>query len=287
LLKLLPAIAVALCGAMWGIFWYPLRWFDSAGVGAGWVGLAFNLVALATSLPWLLNRAAWTGGSRQVLTGLFLGTAFTFYTVSLVLTDVIDAILLFYLTPVWSTIGGYLFLGHRLGLARVIAILLGFAGLACILGVGGGLPLPRNIGDWLALASGLLWSAGSLRSYRWPAESVALPVFAFCVGGAISALPILAIGMAQSLPIAALGNLLPMLPWIVAVALILFVPPNFLVLWATQRMDPGRVGILLMTEVLFGAISAALLSGEPFGALELAGTALIVSAGLVEVTGRR
>ena len=32
-------------------------------------------------------------------------------------------------------------------------------------------------------------------------------------------------------------------------ALIFFVPPNFLILWAAQRIDSGRVGILLMTEV--------------------------------------
>lgn len=286
-MRFLPALAVALCGAMWGFFWYPLRWFDGEGIGAGWIGLVFNLVALASCLPWLLRRAAWDGARRQVLTGLLLGTAFSFYTVSLVLTDVIDAILLFYLTPVWSTLGGCVFLGHRLGLTRVFAIACGFAGLACILGPGGGLPVPRNAGDWLALASGILWSAGSLRSYRWPVAGIALPVFTFCAGGAVSAAFVLVVGTGLALPLAAIGNLAALLPWVVLLAFILFVPPNFLVLWATQRMDPGRVGILLMTEVLFGAISAALLSGEPFGALEFTGTALIVAAALVDVLGRR
>ena len=42
---LLPALAVALCGAMWGGFWYPLRWFDTQGVGGGWVSFIFNAVA--------------------------------------------------------------------------------------------------------------------------------------------------------------------------------------------------------------------------------------------------
>ena len=39
-----------------------------------------------------------------------------------------------------------------------------------------------------------------------------------------------------------------MLPWIMLLGLIIFVPPNFLVLWAAQRIDSARVGILLMTE---------------------------------------
>jgi hypothetical protein len=42
-----------------------------------------------------------------------------------------------------------------------------------------------------------------------------------------------------------------------------------------------------MTEVLVGSISAGLLADESYGAGEAVGTALIVTAGLVEVWGRR
>jgi drug/metabolite transporter (DMT)-like permease len=60
------------------------------------------------------------------------------------------------------------------------------------------------------------------------------------------------------------------------------VPPNFLMLWAAQRIDPARAGILLVTE-LFGAIPAALLSGEPFRLAEGIDSVLIASAGLIDV----
>ena len=43
----------------------------------------------------------------------------------------------------------------------------------------------------------------------------------------------------------------------------------------------------MMTEVLAGAVTAALFSGEAFGVMELTGTLLILCAGLVEVLGRR
>ncbi len=46
---------------------------------------------------------------------------------------------------------------------------------------------------------------------------------------------------------------------------------------------PGRVGMLLLAEVLVGVTSATLLLDEPFGIRELSGAALIVSAGVVEV----
>jgi drug/metabolite transporter (DMT)-like permease len=283
---LLPSIAVALCGAMWGVFWLPLHWFETEGVGAAWVSLIFNAVAALAALPGLLNRAAWAGFGSQMLTGLLLGSAFSLYTVSLVMTDVIHAILLFYLTPVWSTIAAWLLFGERLGPHRLMAIALGFTGLAFILGMTNGLPLPRNPGDWVALASGMLWSAGTLRSFRMPSDKIALPVLSFALGGLISSLVILAVAIVAKAPLAEIGNMQAMLPWMLGLALVIFVPPNFLVLWAAQRIDAGKVGILLMTEVLFGSISAALLSGEPFGSSEMIGTTLIVTAGLIEVTRR-
>lgn len=271
---------------MWGILWFPLRWIEAHGVGGGWAALCFNLIAVLAPLPWMLRSTARKGLASQALTGLLLGAAFALYTTSLVLTDVLHAILLFYLTPVWSTLAAWLVLGDRLTSSRLLAMALGFAGIAFILGTDGGLPLPRNGGDWLALASGVLWAAGTTRSFLRPSPGIALPVFTFGLGGVAASGVILVLGSAAHLPLTQAAGLPATWPWVVLVALVLFVPPNALVLWAAQRLDPGRVGILLMTEVMAGAASAALLSGEPFGWPELAGTALIIGAGLVEIWGR-
>ncbi len=54
-------------------------------------------------------------------------------------------------------------------------------------------------------------------------------------------------------------------------------------LWAAPRLDPARVGILLMTEVLVGTLSAALLAGEHLGRFEIIGGALVLCAGILEV----
>lgn len=271
---------------MWGVFWVPLHWFGSEGVGGAWVSLIFNALAMVSALPWLTQRKAWSGFSDQAVNGMLLGTAFSLYTVSLVLTDVIHAILLFYLTPVWSTIAGWILFRERLSASRILAMAMGFAGLAAVLGVKDGIPLPRNWGDALALLSGMCWAAGTIRSFRRPTRRIALPVFGFALGGFVSSAVILAIAAAMALPLAEPGHLVAMLPWIVLLGLVIFVPPNFLVLWAAQRIDSARVGILLMTEVLFGTLSAGLLSGQPFGLAEGIGTALIVGAGLIEVFRR-
>lgn len=283
----LAPLAIALCGSMWGVFWVPLHWLEARGVGGGWVSLVFNVVSMLVPLPWLMRRGSFAVFARHAPAGLLLGTAFSLYSVALVMTDVLHAILLFYLTPVWSSLAGWLFLGARLTWARTAAIALGFAGMAAILGVTGGVPLPRNAGDWVALTSGMFWAAGTMHSFAKPAPGVALPVFSFSLGGTLAAAVIVATGAGLGLPMAESGAFWGQLPMIVLLALIFFVPPNYLILWAAQRVDPGRVGILLTTEVMIGSISAALLSGQAFGARELAGTLLIIGAALIEVLGRR
>ncbi len=54
-------------------------------------------------------------------------------------------------------------------------------------------------------------------------------------------------------------------------------------MWAASRLDPARVGILMMTEVLLGTISATVLAGEQLGPLEIIGGGLVLCAGVLEV----
>ena len=59
----------------------------------------------------------------------------------------------------------------------------------------------------------------------------------------------------------------------------------WLTLAPARVLTPARVGILLMSEVVIGALSAMLLSGQLFGVAEGMGTLFIIVAGVVEVLG--
>jgi drug/metabolite transporter (DMT)-like permease len=282
--QFIPAIAVTFCGLAWGAFWYPVRLIENAGVGGAWVSLILFAVATLAPLPWLFKRRLWRDNVASImLTGFLLGTAFALYTISLVMTDVVRAILLFYMTPVWSTLADVVLYGRRLTLSRGLSIGFGLSGLMAILGTGDGLPLPHTTGDWVALISGMCWAAGTLRSHASPAHSLVLSVFAFSLCGLVSSMLILLVASGYDADLVRLDNAVEVVPWIILLALVVFVPPNFLVVWAAQRIDSARVGILLMTEVLAGSITAALWAGEPFGWREGLGATLIVCAGLVEV----
>ena len=76
------------------------------------------------------------------------------------------------------------------------------------------------------------------------------------------------------LPLAALAFAAGGFWWVLSIASLM---------WATVRLEPARVGILLMTEVLVGAASAALLAGETLAFWELVGGTFVLVAGLLEV----
>jgi len=264
---LLPSVAIAVGAAFWGLYWIPIRGIEQAGVHAFWAGPVIFGASALLFVPIVLFRirnyiAHW----RQiVIPGLLAGFAFALYIASLNLTDVVRAILLFYMSPLWSTLLGVLVLKERLTVNRVVALLLAFCGLYIVLVVESGLPVPRNTGDWFALLSGLCWSIAMFTIF-------ALLLSFFLIlwqQGDLSGMP-------------AIEALEKGWYWILIVALGML-PITYLTIWPATVLSPGRVGMLLMVEVLVGVGSAALLTDETFGAREMVGALLIISAGVVEV----
>ncbi len=280
--------ALLLGGAMWGLYWIPVRAFVELGLTGSWPGVVMYLAASIAVLPFLRRERSvvvsrWRG---LILSGVFTGAAFSLYTTSLVYTDVVRSILLFYLTPIWGTLLGLVFLGERLQGRRIVGLFFGIGGLFTVLGGDQGVPWPRNAGDWLALTSGIAWAFGSLGLYR--ARGIPIPgqVFAFVSGALIVAgLGILLeIELGQSVP--AQHVLLDAAPY-AALSAVFVLPMLFLTIWPATLLSPARVGLLLMSEVVVGLFSAALLAGEPFGWRELIGAVLIVSAAVLELTPKR
>ena len=216
-------------------------------------------------------------------TAFFTGGAFALYADSLLLTEVARALILFYVSPAWATMFEVWLMKRRLNVARVVAITLGVAGLYVILGGDGSLPIPRNAGDWMAIASGMFWAYGSTRVRMDQEAGLFENVFSFFAFGAIvsillALLPIEAMGHAPSL-----AQLVEFLPWFLLITFAFLIPAMSMQLYGAKHIDPGRVGILFQTEAIFGIVSAAILAAEPFGWPEGIGSALVVSAALTEV----
>jgi len=279
------SFAIVAGGALWGLFWIPVRLFEDMGLTGAWPGLVIYLSALILILPFALRVPLPAATRWRLLSvGLLTGAAFSFYSTAIILTDVLRAILFFYLTPIWGTVIGLMFLGERLTTARISAIVLAFGGLFAVVGLGSRSAM--NLGDVLALASGFVWAIGSYKVYRLGRTPSVHLALAFLSGSIVVTVALVLLGgdaLGPRPDIPPLGTL-----WPYALAAGVFaVPMILLTVYPAAILTPGRMGILLMSEVVVGIISVALLAGEPFGPFEMLGSALIVSASLVEVAGNR
>ncbi len=282
--SLLATLIVAGTGVLWGFYWVPVRRLSESGLPGAWGTVAIvAAAALLLAMPVALRRWRLASADPVALASIALGgAAFVLYSVGFVYGRVAIIILLFFLTPVWSTLIGRFVMGWPTPRLRLAAIVVGIAGLAVMLGANGEAPLPRGAGEWLALLSGILWSVATTGIRARPSPQPVEAAFVFAAGAVAGALA-LAPFLGGWPPGLSADAALPMLGWAFAAGGLWWGLSVASLMWATARLEPARVGILLMTEVLVGALSSAILAGEHLGRLELAGGALVLAAGVLEV----
>jgi drug/metabolite transporter (DMT)-like permease len=282
----LTANLAVLCSALlWGTLWIPLRRIADAGLGSAWATTLGFLLPLALLLPYGMRRwpSIRAGGSALSIGGFLLALSIGLYAEALVRGQVARVILLFYLTPVWSTLLARLLLGVVITRRRFATILLGLSGLFVILDVGPGFPIPRAAAEWMGLFAGVAWPLSLVYVNRSASRRPLDRVFVqFIFLGPVFFLITLIPGGEGEI-----GFRGPVLadsaPWLVALALIWLLPVIALTIFGASRLDPGRIAILLMLEIVVGLTSANLLTDEPFGPRELIGAVLIMGAGGLEI----
>jgi drug/metabolite transporter (DMT)-like permease len=214
-----------------------------------------------------------------------MGSAFTLYTFALLLTHPFNAILLFYLTPAWSILLGKIFYGESIGPVRSIVVIMGFVGVGLVLGATS-LPIPKNIGDWIALLSGALWALGTSLTAKEHGKNSWVGLMQFSIAGLLSTF-VLAFALSGMAPkvLTATADI-STYAWSVATGLALFAIPNLLVIWGTSHLSSTRVGVLLMMEVVVGTIAIAVLTANHIANIQIIGAVLIFTAGIIEVISR-
>jgi drug/metabolite transporter (DMT)-like permease len=279
----LARISCLLGGAVWGVYWIPLRALDANGISGLWATALFHVIPLVVLAPIIIlrSRQIRAAGRSLQLVGATLGLAMLLYSTSFLYTDVIHAVSLYYLTPVWSALLARAWLKEPITPGRVVGIILGLCGMLVILNGEQGFPWPRNAGDWMALASGIIWAIAANLMRRHPYHSaldVAPMWFLWCTILSI----ISALSLQPDSLLAPVEALTSVLPWFLPIVLLVVLPGYLAITWGTPQLNPGTVGVLFMTEISVGAVSAALLTQEPFGGREIIGVTLITLAGLAE-----
>ncbi|MGA1455912.1 MAG: DMT family transporter [Arenicellales bacterium] len=271
-------------GAIWGLYWIPLRELDAAGILGVWATGAFHLIPLALLIPIVLfRRQYWrNGGLPLQATGAAMGLAILLYSTAFLYTDVVRALLLFYLNPIWGALLARFWLKEEITFERMIGIAFGLVGMVILLKIDHGIPWPQGAGDWLALGSGLAWAVSATLTRRYPMLRTVDIVSGWFIWAAIFTI---VAGTLFTDPVAlpTLSAFGDVLIWLVPLSLLIVLPTYLGITWGLPQLNPGTSGLLFMTELSVGALSAALLTQEVFGVREGLGIILISLAGLAEI----
>lgn len=280
----LPATALAaVLGLAWGMFWIPMREIDAAGVRGPWATVAVYVALCAVVLPlWWLRRQPLAREDRLlvVVGGIAAGLSLSLYATSFLYTEVIRAILLYYMTPVWSALLERLLFRTPLGPVRLVALASGLGGLCLVLGVDQGFPVPRNAGDWMALVGGVAWSVATVALYK--ARSPQPETYAACSATSALAFNLAVALLAGVAPPADGAAVLSALPMVLLLAWGLMLGSSLAVPWMTRHAGPTRTGLMYMLETPIAGFTAAWLTQEVVGAGEVAGALLIMAAGVLD-----
>jgi drug/metabolite transporter (DMT)-like permease len=281
----LPVLALLFAASAWGMVWYPLRLLAEAGIAGPWQAGVSYLSAALVLLPfsWPRRRELARHAFALVPLGLTAGWCNVAFIVAMLEGEVVRVLLLFYLSPVWSVLLAHWLLGEQLDRRTWGALGAALAGAGLMLYEPGvGLPLPTDLADWLGLSAGLTFAVSNVETRRLQHVSLHAKTLATWSGVVTVAAAWVTIA---ALPVPAAGAG----PWLgtVALGVTVFLCATLAVQYGLTRLPVQRSAVILLVEIVIGAVSAAWLAGEYTATREWIGGLLILGAGLAVARGGR
>lgn len=275
----MPPLAVAslLLGAtLWGVMWYPLRLLEGYGVTGLWSSLIIYVAALAVAPLTLLRgaprpRRADLGWIVAML--LFGGWCSIGFILAVIHGDVVRVLLLFYLSPVWVLLLGRMFLGEALTPRALSVTALALTGAAVMLyDPDSGLPLPRDVSDWQALSAGFAFAVCNILVRGHANLALGYKTVTVWLGVVLFAGAMLLVETPPA-PVSWFGIGAAALFGVLVLTIM-----TSSVQYGVTHLPTQRSSVIMLFEIVAGAVSAWALAGEALGMQEWIGGALIVLA---------
>jgi len=271
-------LIIFLASSFWGVLWVPMRHIEAMGLSGLWVVVLFHFLPALAMLPLIVRTAPSSGRDwgRAAVAGALMGAGFALYALGLVVASVTKTVILFYMTPIWSTVIAYFVLRERAGWGRWLAIAAALVGCALVTGVNRD-ELRFDPADLLGLLSGLFWALGSVMIRRYDGLNFVHVSFLQYLSGGIMAL-LAALYLGDPLP--QLNAFLQAIPPAFLASVVVFLPSVLLIFRIMQYVSPGLVGILMLSEALVAAVSAAFWLGETLSSTQWIGVGAILTTGV-------
>jgi drug/metabolite transporter (DMT)-like permease len=262
---------------VWGLSWWPLREMQALGLHPLWSsGLIFGLALLVLSFwkpaAWrqLLNTPAlWTLMIAAGLTNVGFNWA-------VATGDVVRVVLLFYVMPAWSIPIAWWVLGERPTRGALWRLALALVGVALVLKTPDTpWPWPESASDYLALMGGasFAWTNALLRRHH-DTPSGARMIAMFAGGTALSlGLAVVWVGLGHT----TLPTDLSWWPYALGLGLT-FLASNLALQYGAARLSAHTTALVMLSEVVFAALSSVALGVSELSARTLMGGGLIVLA---------
>ncbi len=274
--RLLPVISLLFSATLWGVVWYPLRLLEGQGLGGVWSALV-SYGAILCVFSWVLVRERQSLASNLlplVLMGLSAGWCNVAFIMAVLDGHVVRVLLLFYLSPFWAVCLGWFMLGERLDGRSLLVFAIAVTGAIIMLwNEAVGIPWPRDNADWLAVSSGFAFALSNVFVRRTQGAGVLLKSTASWCGVVVVATVWIVLA-GSGLPAVSTAVMLAA----VALGLCGFLVMTLSVLYGVSRMPVHRSAVILLFELVIGAVSSLLLTDEVVLYREWLGGFMIVTA---------
>ncbi len=275
----LPVLALLFSATIWGVMWYPLRLFEAQGLGGLWVTLIFFAATTAVGMVLMSRHLGELRNQPWIALGIALASGWcnTTFNLAMLEGNVMRMLLLFYLSPLWATLIGWGFMGERLTpLSILLLVISGLGALFMLWQPGMMVPWPTDRADWLAISSGMAFAVLNALVRQGQQINIPAKMLASWLGVLVVA----------GVWIVITGESRPQVePGVVGAAAafgaVVLVIATLSVQYGVTHMPVHRSAVILLFELVAGAISAWLLTDEVITVKEWLGGSLIVAAAVI------
>ncbi|MBI3771220.1 MAG: DMT family transporter [Gammaproteobacteria bacterium] len=277
--RILPILCLLTTASIWGVMWYPLRLLDAQGLNGVWTTLIAYATPLIIGIPlaWRHMREFKQYPFYFALVGLASGWCNLAFILAVLDGTVVRALLLFYLSPVWAVLLGHLVVKEHMTRSAKVVVVVAMSGALLMLWEPEiGAPWPRSISDWFAISSGFAFALSNVFVRKRQTVSVASKTITVWLGGVVLAAGWLILTQA-SWPVVVSGA------WIGAVLMGIFMLglATLAVQYGVTHLPVHQSAVILLFELIVGAVSSELLTNEVVRPIEWIGGALILYAAWV------
>jgi len=272
-----PVISLLITATMWGVAWYPLRIAESYGMPGLWTtllafgaSLLFGVVLFWRKLPQFRQQPLLLG--IIALANGWLNVAFV---LAVIEGNVVRVILLFYLSPLWTTLMGWLLLKEHLTQWSMATLVVAMIGAMIMLWDPAlGFPWPQDYADWLAITAGMAFSISNVTVRKLQQTSVRVKTVAAWLGVTIVAIIWILLADVATPQV---NNQVWVWTLLIGTAMIIIM--TITVQYGVTHMPVYRSAVILLFELVAAAVSAQWLSDEVITGREWIGGSLIILAG--------